>query len=481
MSELVPPALIDFVNPVLLVLLADVLQRPDSVHLLPDSLVAGKIADLVCKCPQPLDVVRLVNDACCALNIPVEALQRVIRRRKAQALLRVSEPPDSGLKLVGPPCNRRRQLVCLRPHAKGLAHPPEQTVGYLVLSARLHGQQLLDSARAVFPLEMREVAAAVVDRLIAVPHSSLVDVPEHLIVDAPERFYAPPDFRLVELRILLPQLLHQRLPLLQALPVPLLDVGMPLQHADIVLRLTQQLHGVGLADDVSVLHLPAEPQLLHAPAHLVLVALGLRLGRPDWCKVGLVDGRARLLAEDVQVVPRHRLPAQLYSKRLVLGLIDVFEEAFRLACPLRPYRALPFGNPRRRHAVFKLCLKNPSDGLAVLRPLQRLHAALAAHQLVEDLLVLLREQGLAHRPLVRPPLALELLVKRLHVLQRLRPSGLVPLLQSLPGLGVAPCHPQGPLHVLNRDGKVVLGVTLILLGPWPRRLVQRPLHDFNAS
>ena len=226
-----------------------------------------------------------------ALDVAVEALHRVVGRIEAQALLGVAEPADTGAEGVGQAVDGGRQGGDLRFDPQGLAELGHDPV-------------------PLSRLEVGEIALPVVHRLIAVSDPHLVHLLEEVVVDGAEAAHRIPDLLLVQSRVLLPQVPDHGPPLLQGLAVPGLHPATALlQVADVVLRLPQQLHSMGLGHSVALVHLPAQVQLPDLVTVLVLHAVGCRRPLVYRGKVGADDLLRQLLVRyDVPDVPLHGLP-----------------------------------------------------------------------------------------------------------------------------------------------------------------------------
>ena len=188
-----PPALVDAVNLAALLLLCQAGVCIYRVRLLFKAFVAGAVTRLCRQRPQLLDVVRLVDHVRHAFDVTVKALHGVVCRFKTKPLLCVPEPLDARAECVRQAVYGGGQRRHLRVDAQRFPEQPHDAV-------------------SVPRLEVREIAAAVVYRLVPVAHSDFVHLLEQLVVDTAELFHRVLDLRLVQLRVLLPHLPHDSAP-----------------------------------------------------------------------------------------------------------------------------------------------------------------------------------------------------------------------------------------------------------------------------
>ena len=197
---------------------------------------------------------------------------------------------------------------------------------HLCVNAQCPAEQSHDAV-AVTRLEMWEVAAAVVHWLVPVAYSGLVHLLEQLVVDASELLHRVLDLCLVQLRVLLPHLLHNTAPVAQRLAVPLRHApSAVLQHPDVVHRFAQQLHGVRFRDFPHLLHglrfFGAQVQRLYPLAHFVLQSRGLCLRLVHWCEILCNDLLRQLLVlHDVKDIALHRFAGIENTSFLVLPVV----------------------------------------------------------------------------------------------------------------------------------------------------------------
>ena len=197
---------------------------------------------------------------------------------------------------------------------------------HLCVDAQRSAEQSHNSV-TVSRLEVGEITAAVVYRLIAVAHSGLVHLLEQLVVDAAELLHRVLDLRLVQLRVLLPHLLHDAAPVAQRLAVPLRHASSAvLQHPDVVHRFAQQLHRVRFRDLPLLLHglgfFRAQVQRPHPLAHLVLQPRGLGLRLVHRRKILGNDRLCQLLVlHDVKDIALHRFAGIENTGFLVLPVV----------------------------------------------------------------------------------------------------------------------------------------------------------------
>ena len=225
---------IHFLDQLLLFLLTQPRPLLDGIHLLPDTLIAGPVPDLACQRTQILNIRRLIDHAGHALDVLVKALYSVIGCIEAQALLGIAEPLNARLEGVRQAVDGGRQRI-----DPGV--DPQRSA------------KLCQDAVAVARLEMREVTASVVNRLIAVCHKHPVHLLEQRIIDVPDLLHGLLNLALVQIGSLCPQLFHHGAPLGKIRAGPVLDPppGI-LQHPDIVLRLAQQLHCMRFAHQIAL-------------------------------------------------------------------------------------------------------------------------------------------------------------------------------------------------------------------------------------
>ena len=369
------------------------------------------------------------------------------------------EVGDAGAEGVCQTVDRRRQRRDLCVDAERLSHQAQNAV-------RRAG------------LEVREIALPVVDRLIAVADAHVVHLLKEPVIDLPEGLDRPLDLRLVQPRAGRPEVRDDLPPLVERLSVPVLRPRVLLEIPDVVLRLAQQLHRVRLAHGVAPLRLPAQVQRLDLPAQLVLQLVRVRARRPDRLKVRLDDPLRVLLRKDIPDIARHRLPAVLDAGGFVLRLVRVLERRIRSRELLRLLVPPPVCDLRRRRVIVRLRLVHGQDALRVLHTLHVLRRELAAQQPVENVVVLRRQKIFRGGALIRPAQRLELCVKPLDLLQRLRDGAR--LLLPHPRLGVPPRHAQRAQHALNARLIVVFRPALELLGVLAVVFVQRPRYLLDA-
>ena len=307
------PVLYDLLDPVPLVLVVQAWIVPDAVDLLPDALVSRPVAYLRGQGPQALDVVRLVDHVRHALDVTVEALHGVVCRVEAQALLRVPEPADAGPEGVRHAVNggrKGRDLCSDAQRPAELSHDPV----------------------AVTRLEVGEVPLPVVDRFVSVPDSGVVHLLEQFVIDGSELRHGGPDFLLIQVRVLFPQVVDHRLPFLQGLSVPDAPAASALlDHADVVLRLSQQLHGMGLGHRVPLRHISGEVHGAHLIPIPVFQAVCVRRRPMDRREVGLDDLiRQLFVRHNIPDVPLHGLPGIQDAGLLILPLVGGLQQLLRL-------------------------------------------------------------------------------------------------------------------------------------------------------
>ena len=303
-----PPVFVDAVDLAAFLFLCQPRVGVHRVHLLADALVAGAVSCLCRQRPQLLDVVRLIDDIRYAFYVSVEAFHRVIGRVKAKALLCVSKPLDA-----------RSEGVCQAVNGGGQRR-------HLCVDTQRPAEQSHDAV-AVTRLEMWEVAAAVVHRLVPVAYSGLVHLLEQLVVDAAELLHRVLDLCLVQLRVLRPHILHDAAPVAQRLAVPLRHApSAVLQHPDVVHRFAQQLHGVCFRDFPLLLHslrfFGAQVQCPYPLAHFVLQSRGLCLCLVHRCEILCNDLLRQLFVlHDVKDIALHRLAGIEITSFLVLPVV----------------------------------------------------------------------------------------------------------------------------------------------------------------
>ena len=229
----------------------------------------------------------MVDDVAHRFNIPVPALQSAVVRLVAGALQRVSAPLGAGLEHMSQAGYISRQLRHL--HAK--AHAP--------------GHGLYNRIHAAAG-EMREVSFSVIDRRIAVQDAGLVPHGEDLVVDAVEFRHSLADMVLVQVRVLVPEFMQQRLSLVIGNAATGLPFRQIFQPVDDEFQLAHILHGVVLADLIAVPLLFVYVQRFdlfaipfnHADLH------GLML--PDWVHIymGQLLRLGLVLGQPVENTPR---------------------------------------------------------------------------------------------------------------------------------------------------------------------------------
>ena len=184
-----------------------------------------------------MDVVRLVDDVCGALDILIKALHGVIDCVEPKPLQGVSKPLSAWLKRVRQPADARRQ----RRHLCADAQRPSKC---------------RDDPVSFTWLEVREIPTPIVDRLIAIAHSYLVHLPEEVIIYRSELFHRALYFFFVKIRVFLPQIGNDLPPFRSGLSVPLLLPLRPFQEPDVILCFAQKLHRMGLRNQVPFRHIP---------------------------------------------------------------------------------------------------------------------------------------------------------------------------------------------------------------------------------
>ena len=185
--------LVDFIDFILLIFFCFIWVSTNRVYLRPDTIVRSSVPDLACQRPKSLDVVRLRDNVAHALDVLVKALHGVVDSVEADTLLSVTKPGDPRPERVRQAVDGRRQRSHLRVDAQ-------------------HAAELREYAVALSRLEVREIAAPVVDRLIAVSHADVVHLLEQLVIYRAEFVDGAADFLLVEVGVFFPQILHYRSP-----------------------------------------------------------------------------------------------------------------------------------------------------------------------------------------------------------------------------------------------------------------------------
>ena len=398
-----------------------------------------------------------------ALDVAVEALHRVVGRIEAQALLGVAEPADTGAECVGQAVDGGGQGGDLRFDPQGLAELGHDPV-------------------PLSRLEMGEIALPVVHRLIAVSDPHLIHLLEEVVVDGAEAAHRIPDLLLVQSRVFLPQVPDHGPPLLQGLAVPGLHPATALlQVSDVVLRLSQQLHSMGLGNGVSLGHLPAQAQLPDLVPVLVLHAVGCRRPLVDRGKVG-ADNLLRqlLIRHDVPDIPLHGLPGVEDALALVLPVVGGVQQAVRLRQQLGLPGPVPLPELAGQALILPLRLIDRRDPSDIVPPgVQVLRFDLPLEQPPHLDLVVVRQEIFRRHTLITPPGALQvtphlgdLLCRRLCLLPGRRP-GLTPALSLL---DIPPHGPQFPDHAVYDGLEIVLGPGLEGLRLPAVVLVQALLH-----
>ena len=386
----------------------------DAVDLLAHALVARAVADLRRQRPETLDVARVVDDVRCNLNVPVEALQRVIGRRIAEPLLDVCHIPDARPE-------RLRQAVDRR----GQWH-------HLVCNAELPSELRQQAPVLVVLLKMREISLHIIDRLIAVFHPHAVHVLIELIVDASEFLHGVFDLRVVQPWVFLAELLNCRVPFLVAKSAALLHARMLRQIVPVEFRFPEPLHRIALRNQISVFHLPAEIQRFDPVLQADDVALSVALVLVYRVEILVVERLGLLirnlaLLRNVPDVPLHGLAHIRKSRTLVDPLLGFrrVQRILRLIAQSLLSRVVPCFQPQRQQIVVRFRFVGFQDRFRVLPVLYRFRRRVSAQQHIHDLLVCVRQQIPALHLLKFLLLGLDLLRKLHGFLCRLRHAQLL--------------------------------------------------------
>ena len=347
------------------------------------------------------------------LDIPVKALQRVIRRRVAKSVLDIRHVPDAGFEVCREAVDRRRQ----RRH--------------IALDPGRPCELLQNAAAFLVLLEVWEISLQIIDRLISVLNANPVHILEQLVVDLMENLHGRPYLAEIQIRILLFKLLNSRVPLVKRHPPAPFDTRMLLEIVPVEFRLAQPLHRIALGYQIPLPYLPVELQRLDPVLLLDQIILALALVLMDGPEI-LVDEFVCLLVRDLALprdipdVPLHRLALVLDPHNLVDPLDGLCFRQRLLGKVPQPLLALrvPCLELQRQHIIVSLCLVDLQDLLPVFQPCHIIRACLPSQQPVHDLLVGFRQQRLALRFLDHSPCVLQLRPHLLRFFRCLRNSKL---------------------------------------------------------
>ena len=228
------------------------------------------------------------------LDIPVKALQCVIRRRVAKSVLDIRHVSDPRFEVCREAVDRRRQ----RRH--------------IALDPGRPCELLQNAAAFLVLLEVWEISLQIIDRLIAILNAHPVHILEQLVVDLMENLHGCPHLAEVQILVLLLEFLNRRVPLVKRHPPAPFDTRVLLEIVPVEFRLAQPLHRIALGYQIPLPYLPVELQRLDPILLLHEVILALALVLMDGPEI-LVDEFVCLLVRDLSLsrdipdVPLHRL------------------------------------------------------------------------------------------------------------------------------------------------------------------------------
>ena len=321
---------------------------------------------------------------------------------------------------------------------------------------------------------------AVVHGLIAVPHSNLVHLLEEVIIDCSELLDGVSDFPFVQVWILLPQLRHHAAPFLQGLPVSLFHLSPALlQDSDVILRFSQELHGVGLGHEIPLCLFSGKPQISHPLPVGVFHSGGSSSPLVHRGKIGVNEPLGQLLVfDDVPDVPLHGLSGVEDSGRLVLPVVGGLQEGVRLGFRLLLSAPVPRLDALGQPLIFLSGLVNSLDSLHI-EPfwVQVFQLDLTTEQTAYLYSIIIGQQILCGGFLVCSPGILHPFPAFLHLGLCLWNSLLLFCLGSGPLIGISLHISQIAQHIRDRHLKVVLRPPFEVLGAFPVVFVQVTLHQ----